>query len=408
MKHKLLTFALMGAFASSMLFSCKNAEEPIPSPGDNNSGEMVEYSISVNIPEEMRTRAASTATFDETGLYNFPLRTIDKLWYAMYYDGELEKYGTTTRNSENPFSISIRLDGDTDPSKLTFFFWAGNQGDKIGENKKELWLENYYFVLDYDNKKVITSPQLLNGVVTGSSYPIVYNNESPAAFDSFTGYFQFASENDRSIRSASFLLKRPFAQVHILTDDFLPETSDLYKDYQINGAITLAGLGSQICNYDNYQDQFKMPNVWYYEKNETLNLEKDYLSFTSPITMGFQNKLDGIKRTTFKGRTMDYLHCFWLFAPMDKLSLKDDETNLDKLNFAITTSTMTPWHVNNKYISVQLPEEGIKANHKYIIYNKSREDGGSGFLDGFFDYEILVNHDGIWESSNHEGEVDRL
>lgn len=79
MKHKLLTFALIGALASTMLFSCKNAEEPIQSsPVIVDAEGMVQYSLSVNIPDDMRTRAAAEAIVGTDGLYSFS-RTIDRL-----------------------------------------------------------------------------------------------------------------------------------------------------------------------------------------------------------------------------------------------------------------------------------------------------------------------------------------
>ena len=388
MKHRLLTFALMGAFASTMLFSCKNAEEPLPPVGDMDSGDMIEYSISVNVPDEMRTRAASTGNLGSSGIYEFPLRTIDKLWYAMYYDGSLKSQSTITRNDNNPFSISLRVDGDTDPSKVWFFFWAGNSEDVIYTNQSN-YPSGAILSLDY-NKRVVE---------LSTSY--FFSNLK--FYDSFTGYFPFSTSDDKSVRTCSFTLKRPFAQFHLLTDDFLSETSDLYKDYP-QGIACAAGFGTEPVS-NSVNAQMQLATKWHFDEDPTSTFNKDDLEWTF-VNTKFVNPLNGSQRTTFKDRKMDYLGVFFTFA-----TTSPDNFSKDKLNFAIAASNTAnfPQYSDyfNKYISVQLPEEGIKANNKYVIYNKSREDGGSGFLDGFFDYEILVNHDGVWDEPNTDIEADR-
>ena len=402
MKHKLLTFALMGAFASTMLFSCKNAEEPIPSPGDNNSGEIVEYSISVNIPEEMRTRAAAEATIGESGLFEFPLRTIDKLWYAMYYDGTYKSSNSILREDDQSFSFTVRLDDKTDPSKLSFFFWAGSSGDQDGSDRLSF---------DFNNCVVTINPVRFSSV--SNAY---YDNHSVSVYDSFAGYFQFANSDDKSIRSATFTLKRPFAEFHLLCDDFIPTSSDLYKDYP-GGIRTFSGLGSEKVNYSNYKNQMMLPNRWHYATNEVSNSLYDVndLEFTnvgeSNYLFNYLKDDTNDLRVTFKGRKMDYLAYFYAFAPLEEnqmVNKANDNAVIDKLNFVISKNNGSTISYSSSFISVPLPENGIKANNKYVIYNKSREDGGNGFLEGFFDYEILVNHDGIWESPNHENEVDKL
>ena len=391
MKHKLLTFALMGAFASTMLFSCKNAEEPIPSLGDNNSGEMVEYSISVNIPEEMRTRGTTDGIIGESGLYEFPIETVDNLWYCMYYDGAVKKSGEVSRTDENPFSISLRVDGNTDPSKVWFFFWAGNK-------------VNNFAALDYEKRNVRIIPKKIFSQISH--------------LDAFTGYFQFAPSDDTSIRTQTFTLKRPFAEIHILSDDFLPSSSDLYKNYT-SGVSTVAGFGNEILTQSNYEKQMYYPTTWYFDddpsgthKKNDLVCESQHQAQGAKLTDTFFNPLDQttVERVTFNNRIYDYISCFYMFAPLEEAPLNHNSTELNLLNFFITGGNPSNWasFYGGTPISVELPENGLKANNKYVIYNKSHQDGGSGFLDGFYDYEILVNHDGTWESPNHENEVDKL
>ena len=367
MKHKFLSFALTAAVGSSMLFSCQNSEEPTPAMEENRD-EMVEYTITAQVPDEIRTRAAASASIGESGLYEFENRTIDKLWYVVDYNGTVMETNSLERNDSNPFLVTYRMEGNSDPSKLHFFFWAGSKDDDVQfiTTEKSQGLINInaksFFVL-LDNKKFLSTELKI--------------------YDSFAGYYQFAESNDNSVRTKTITLKRPFAEIHVIADDFAD--TDLKEDYQ-DGFRAYYGFGSS-------QSQLNLPNRWNY-------LDKTY-SLEDSRSIFFYNALDGesISQVTFKERQMDYYTLFY--------------------SFPITTDELTYLNVNvypgnqassgKKSFSIQLPEDGIKANTKYVIYNKRRSEGGTGFLEGVYNYKILADNDFDWESTEQsENGVDRV
>ena len=399
MKFKFLSFSLICAIASTFV-SCQNTDEPIPVEIDSNE-ELVEYSMSVNIPDEMRTRAAATATIGESGLYELGEREINKLWYAVYYDGALKTNGQVTRTDKLPFSVTYRMTGSSDPTKLYFFFWAGNSEDKINVASSEMPKNSTLVSLNYSSKSVYLN------------YNSLHDKTQLKIYDSFAGYFQFSETQEVENRNKNIVLKRPFAEISILTDDFTD--TDLAEDYP-NGITVVAGLGSEVADSSNFDEQITSPYIWSYGSDKY-----SYLKWRTQYGMGsdmvyayslqnyFYNDLKGSPETvTFKERQMDYLSYFFIFAPQKK-----SESELDKLNIAVYKGRQTPnnfvYHTNDaNYISVQLPEEGLKANNRYIIYNKKRSDGGTGFLEGVYNYQILVNNDGTWEDPSTLQESDKL
>lgn len=394
MKHKLLTFALMGAFASTMLFSCKNAEEPIPFPGDNNSGEFTEYIISVNVPEVLRTRDASTeatsATIGESGIYEFPTPEINRLYYYVYYDGEYKTGSSIGRDNSNPFKFTITLGVEDDPSKYEFAFLATNNSGAVD--------------ISSSTKMLNVEESKLNGIVPDSYYASELNFK---VNDAFFGFYRLSETNDKSIRNVSFTLKRPFAEFHVLCDDFMETTSDLYKDYP-SGITTYVGFGSEAVDRNNYKSTLVMPVKYSFD-----SASENSLQFKEPTDLEFYNNLTSeAKKVTFKGRKMHYLTCFYALAPFETEPLHNGDLKLDRLNIVICNGKSSKLGNgivgNNKYISIPLPEEGIKANTKYIIYNKSLDDGGTGWVDGKWTFEISVKEDPAWDEPNSENEVDKL
>ena len=369
MKHKFLTLALSVAFASTMLFSCSNAEEPnTPPTNELNNSDLVEYAISVDIPDEMRTRDAATASIGESGLYEFENRTIDKLWYAIYYNGTLKTSGVTLREDVNPFKLSYSASSDTDPSKLYFFFWAGNSDDLIATNTSNKDLEindSKLIALNFTNKNVEVNHTL-------------FNQENFKNYDSFAGYFQFTDNSLDTNRSKSFILKRPFSEIHCLTDDF--QVTDL-KDQFTSGSYCFAGFTtSKMSKYTEIQ---YMPNKWNYE-NSTLESNNTNLSSSKPNGFGyFFNDLNNtISSVFYKNRTFDYLSCFYIFTPIPY-------KEFDYLNFIITNSRSQYVAFQTNYIyPIQLPEEGIKPNTKYVIITSLYDK-----------YEILVDEDQSWDGT---------
>ena len=394
----------MGAMASTTFLSCQNSEEPIQI-NNSYSEKDVEYSISVNVPDEMRTRGASIATIGESGLYEFPQRTINKLWYAVYYDGALKTNSTVTRNDNQPFSVKYTMSGTSDPSKLYFFLWAGNSDDKITDNFSSFPSSNI-MAINYSSKYVLINPEEF------------HNNANFQFFDSFAGYVPFSDTFDVESRSKSIILTRPFAQITVLTDDF--KDTDLAQEYP-NGIHVLSAFGNEKITEDNVNQQLLFPNQWYFASDtygylETSKLYAGSQGYGYKYLFDFVNKLDGQNPSSvlFKDRKMDYLTCFFTVAPTKQSNFSKSEVILDKLNLTVDTknfgASTSPYLSSKtmKYVSIDMPEEGIMANTRYIIYNKKRSEGGTGFLDGIYNYEILVSNDGNWKDPDLERESDRL
>lgn len=376
MKHKLLTFALMGAMVSTMLFSCKNAEEPIQSPGDNNSGDMVEYSISVNIPEEVRTRADNK--FDSSGLLMIE-REITDLTYVVYENNMVKEVNSVTRDDTNPFEVVFRITPGIDPSEVNLFFWAGGKNEISSTIK-----DNTPFVLDERAFSVSLNLSVSNSF---------YNNSN--LYDSFAGFYSLEELITDKSRKAYIALKRPFAQIHIISDDLIPSETNLFRDFSEIVSVK-SGL------FREPGTSMALPTTWRYSN--------DTFSFNFNVSNWFDNKLnEGEYRTTFKEREMEYLSCFLIFAPKVKAQYinPSNQDILNKLNFIVCNNDN---HKDTNYydlVTVTLPEEGLEANTRYVIYNKKRSEGGTGFINDPY-YVISVDNDVNWNDPDTQQESDRL
>ena len=399
MKHKFLTLAVLGSMTSTMFLSCQNSADPIiPLYNDLNNRELVEYLISVNVPDEMRTRARGDGTIGESGLFEFPEANINRLRYAVYADGKLLLNKSITRSNSSPFSISFSLEQYVDPTKIYLFFWADNQVNNLYDN----------YSIDFKKRTV-------------SGYASAYGENSDVPWDygykdAFTGYYQLATSKNDTSRSKTYTLKRPFAEIHILTDEIYK--TDLKKFFD-TGIKSYIGFGDATVNFSNCVDQIYKPYVWHYDNSEDSNyLKGDFEFYTFPRLTGtsyqknyapFINYLDDSLSTEFKGRQMEYIGCFFVFVPENGFSfqIKDSSNTrtLDKINVGVVRQSANFADSQTKFITLDFPEGGLKANHKYIYYNKPFEDGGTGFFNGGFSYEILVDHDNQFEEPDTETEV---
>ena len=346
----------------------------------------------------MRTRARGDGAIGESGLFEFPTANINRLRYGVYADGELITNKSITRTGSSPFSISLTLEQYVDPTKIYLFFWADNQVNNLYDN----------YSIDFKKRTV-------------SGYATAYGENSDVPWDygykdAFTGYFQLASSKEDVNRSKTFILKRPFAEIHILTDEIYKTDITSYFD---RGTRTYLGFGDDESRYSNCTTQLYKPEVWHYDSSEDSTFDKGDFEFRQfPCLTGtsyqkyyppFINTFDGTYSTEFKGRDMEYIGCFFVFVPENGSFFKyingDQTRNLDKINIAVNKNGYNFRDGLVKFITLDFPEGGLKANHKYIYYNKPFENGGSGFFDGGFSYEILVDHDNQFEEPDTETEV---
>lgn len=389
MKYKILILTLLSVL-TTVFTSCQDSVEPNFVTEIRNE-ENSEFSITVKIPDEIRTRSTSAGEIGEDGLYNFQIRDINKLWYAVYYDDSYRLSNTvvSTDSGLGTFNVNFTLSGVIDLSKLNIFFWAGNEEDETAINGTRP------LIFDFNSGSVHINNAIFNGL------------DNVAIYDSFSAYINFSDYSIADRKNITVTLKRPFAQIHILSDDFI--ISDLKDDFK-NGVYVFPGIGDNIPTNGSKNssiDNIYQPRQWYY-RAKTLYVDGSYPSSSSK-DYEFHNTLSGQypERVTFKGRQMDYLSCFYIFIPdNENLKIGTGSTTLSekptKINFAISSKTNINSNSGNNYISIDLPPEGIKPNTKYIIYNKSRDDGGSGFLTDKYNFQLTVIEDGNWDTPNAE------
>lgn len=395
-----MLFCGASVLASTMLFSCQNDGEQPQIPAVGNDGEMIEFTATVNVPDEMRTRAAANGTIGSDGLLSFT-REIDKLWYAVYYNGEyLYDSGSTdapapTKTSDGHFTVPFKFNKTTDFTKVYMFFWAGATGDNVTTNDVQTISDGIN--LNFKKRCVSVDPKYMNG-----------NNTAIQEYDSFAGYVQLSSTNEIADYSVVATLHRPFAQIHILTDEFtFPSVAADFKD----GVTVMPGFGSEIATSLNYSDNMLAPTTWYFDDSigATPAYKQNEFQFTAN-NYEYTNTLSRTspERTTFKERTMDYLGCYYVFAPIVKSPLKLAEsagtaTTYNKINLAFRKKNDVL--ANSQFSYVELPVDGLKANNKYVIYNKATDDdddndGDGGFITKKFVLEVVV--DPAWETPNTE------
>lgn len=375
--------------------SCQQAEEP-QSPANPGDGEVNEWTLDVNLPDDMKTRAAASNSQGSDGLYSFT-REIDKIWYAVYYENKLLY---TCKSDEAPqavksgdkFTLLFRLAKLYDPTKVEIFFWAGNSEDNV--TVTDGTTASNGINLNFNNCCVSVDPKYLNG-----------NNSVIAEYDSFAGYFQLSNTKNVTNYNLKVTLKRPFAQIHVLSDEFANAS---VKTAYPNGIVAVPGFGRNAATSSNLSTEMVSPTTWFYDNSISLSpaFKQNEYSFTQ-TNYEFTNTLSNNwpERTTFKERDFHYLGCYLVFAPSADATLKGatatgNTAAYTKLNLAIRK----PGEAlsSSLFKAVDLPASGIKANNRYVVYNKKKTgdgdgEGGGGFVSDSYAFEVLV--DNTWNGT---------
>ena len=358
------------------LASCSSEAEPVV-PVDIQPEEFADYSINLSLPAEYRTRAAADGTVGSDGLYTFT-RDVNKLWYGVYIDGEIlycseDQDVEQATVTDDGFALNIKLHKEQDPTKVNVFFWAGSTDDAVVTTKTgapSFNDANTKIDINYAAGCVTVSPRYING-----------DNTVLKEYDSFAGYFQLAPTADQPTDVAqTFTLKRPFAQIHVLTDELTyPAVAAAYP----NGIAMQPGFGAVRVNKDNVADNLKNPTTWFFKSSQVggqsyaqnnlwFGQDQNYYEFTNMVTGTTP------ERVTFKGRKMDYLGCYLVFAPQTKQPLKNGSDVYGYFNLGFKDANNLTAYSEFSY--VKLPAAGIKANERYVIYNHYNDptDPGSG------------------------------
>lgn len=397
---KISKFYLPGALLLSIfgLAACSQAEEPVNVSVD--AGENVEWVADIVLPDDFKTRAAASGSVGSDGLYSFS-REIDRLWYAVYYNGAYlydseQALAPDAIKKGDGFTVLFKFHKDLDPTQIYIFFWAGNKQDNVTLSNAT---SSGAITLNFANRCVSVDPKYMNG-----------NNTAIQEYDSFAGYFQLSSTKDVSNYNMKVTLKRPFAQIHVLSDEFTyPGVNVAFPD----GVTVVPGFGANSATTANYTSNLMSPTTWFFDSSISLNPSYRQNEFMYSLTdYEFTNTLSGVtpERVTFKNRTMDYLGCYYVFAPVTKAPLKyatssGDTSTLQYLNLAFRKKGQAI--SASEFATVTLPSEGIKANNRYVIYNHANTgdgDGGNnggGFITHSYAFEIVTapSWDGTEETS---------
>lgn len=360
--------------------SCSSQDEPqVTGSIANPSGDVVEWSLDMNLPDEPKTRAAASVSPGTDGLYAFTGREINKLWYAVYYEDKLV-YDCTTPEAQQPkkvgdkFNLVFKLPRLYDPTRVKLFFWAGNADDAVSTNN--VTSVSNGINLNFAERCVSIDPKYVNG-----------GNISIAQYDSFCGYFQLANNANVTNRNLRFSLSRPFAQIHLLTSEF--EGKSLTDSYPNGMSVTLE-FGNNEISSDNYLTELSLPTTWFYDNSINLSpsyKKGDYI-YTQNNHVFCAGKTDSWPYTTIFERMRSkytYLTCLMTLAPIDANS---SNLPFNKLNFVAYNPEVGVQ--NEDCFSIPMIYEGIKANNRYVIYNLPYSNP---FFSTSYQFIVNVNND---------------
>ena len=361
---------------STVFYSCNTSQEP-ELWNNNSSTDETEYIISVNTPKEIRTRGTDEICKGDDGLLTIN-RTINKLWYCVYNKNTILYTNTLTRNDTGiPFKITFKLESSINPSDIYLFFWAGNQNDKISIEDET---EEYDFNISYNDKTVTQKKNSEDDQLTWLQ------------FDSFAGYYDLNSIKTED-KKGSVTLKRPFAQIHILTDDFLETETELFRDYP-DGVNIYSWLSDDLTGWNWW------PTKWHYDTGKVDSEQVHLKIFNSLSDNG------NILRTNYKNRKFDYIGCISVFAPSTGSVRCNSSTNKNDVKFLnISLNSLN----SNKNCKILIYDDIriMRPNNRYVIYNKKRSDGGTGFFNDDY-WHLDIDHDASWTEPDYENETDKF
>lgn len=403
MKIKPILCSVAAASMMAAFTSCQSEEgvkNPVETGVDLSNCETVSLSISMPT-SEMKTRAGETPTFSygDDGLFSFD-RTIDRLWYAVYNNGNLLYHSVQPGITQavydaekDAFTLDIQIPKINDEIKLeeySVFFFAGNALDKV--DTKEI---NNGIGLDFANKTMYAYPALMNRTVASGE---MFN---PQQYDYFAKYITL----DKVVSSGyngSVTLIRPFCQVSLLTDELCQ--ASVLGTYASDGKVAVKTTPSMFTQRA-MTTANTLPYGWNYETDNILVKGIADLSFTLDARAfnNVDNSYTIPQEVTFKERKMFCVASYLMLAPSAKKAY-DAESDKEQFSFALNVSGDRG--STDASASADVPTGGLKANEKYIMYNKkydpsTGEGGGGGILSSHYLVDIVV--DPTWEGNNEIG-----
>ncbi len=421
MKFKSILFSMAAVSMLGVLSSCSNEEDikqPLPEGTVVDMTDWKTVSFTINLPSsELKTRAGQepTMTYGDDGLYFFN-RTIDKLWYAVYNNGTLLYTSFQPgipqgiyNTADQTFNLDIQIPRVNEEIKLneySVFFFAGNSSDNV-QNKAM----TDGIGLDFANKTLYAYPTLLNKAeASGELF-------SPVQYDFFAKYITLDKIVDADF-NGSVTLIRPFCQVSLLTDELCQPA--VLSVYDSNCKVKVETTPS-VYTRNSSSAKETLPYAWNFGTDQLLTKELPEVTFTLN-SRAFDNSTGTYtipQEVTFKNRKMFCVASYLMLATSDR-KVYDSSSNKEKFKFALIASGDRG--STDASVSATIPTGGLKANEKYILYNRkyNPETGEPGDPDdpddkdpddpdpdqpngGIFSshYKIEVVVDPTWEGNNN-------
>lgn len=400
---------------TTTMTSCTNNEE-VKNPA---SGEVFDLSncesvnLSIGLPEDApKTRAGESAdptfSYGSDGLFTFS-RTINKLWYAVYHNNKLIYHSMQVgipqaryKEDTESFVLDIqvpRINGQVKLNEYSVFFLAGNALDKVVENQQI----SDGIGLDFSNKIMYAAPELLNSTITNGE---MFN---PRQYDYFVKYTTLDKIVAGGVKGETTLI-RPFCQVTLLTDELCQPM--VLNALASNGTVkvdTTPYIAAQkVASSTN-----TLPYGWNYGTDEILTKDASELAFTLS-SRAFDNSTNSYvipQEVTFKDRKFFCCASYLMLAPSVK---KAYDSKAQKVQFGFNLNVVGNSGSTTATALADMPLASLRANEKYIIYNKhyntgDRDEDGDGIPDdpnggdgGIFTthYAIDIEVDPTWVGSN--------
>ncbi len=400
MRIKTILCSMAALAMTSAITSCQN-EETVKMPANEptlNMTDCQKVSLKIGVPSELKTRAGETPTltYGSDGLYNFS-RTVDKLWYAVYNKGNLiydsfeAGIPQAIYNSESEsFMLDIlipKINEEINLADYSVFFFAGNALDKVQNSEITDGIG-----LDFANKTLYAYPALLNKSVADGDY------FKPQQYDYFSKYATLDDIVDSEF-TGSVTLTRPFCQVSLLTDELVH--NGILRTYASDGKVTVDATPSVFTQKESSTSE-TLPYGWNYGTDELIlkDLSQSTFTLNGKAITNVDGSLTIPQVVTFKSRNMYCIGSYLMLAPDSRKAYNAGST-MEQFSFAINvTGDLNSTDAN---LTTDIPTGGLKANEKYVIYNKQfdpenpEEGGGHGVLSTHYVLDIVV--DPTWEGT---------
>lgn len=400
MRLKTILCATAACMMTAMT-SCSSEEDvKVPvNPGTIDLSNCESVPVAVGLPSDgMKTRAGQTSTFTygSDGLLSFS-RTIDHLWYAIYHNGTLiyhsmqpgvpqAHYDADTQS----FSLDIqipRINEQINLNEYSVFFMAGNALDKVETREITDGIG-----LDFANKTMYAYPGVINRTVAAGN---MYNPEQTDFFVKYTTLDRIVAAGTKG----NITLIRPFCQVSLLTDELCQP--NIINAYSSNGQVAVTSIP-----YIAAQKAASTVNTlaygWNYGRDEILTKDASEFGFALNAN-AFDNSTNAYtipQEVTFKSRKMFCVSTFLMLAPSTK---KQYDATAIKTRFGFNLNVTGNTAGTSTTAAADMPASSLRANEKYVIYNKLYDDGeGEGGGGGLFSthYAIDIVTDPNWFGNN--------